>query len=137
MSLKKKMAILNQAIIKELYKYPEKRLHETYMDLREGSLEFIFAENTEDIDPLVLKIEGVTAYYFQRNHGESRFDLDTDESSLLLLETLEVVMPPFKIGEDRADFIAEGNLILELDEISYVIECKKIKLNDVVFNLDE
>lgn len=45
--------------------------------------------------------------------------------------------PPFKIGEDRADFIAEGNLILELDKISYVIECKKIKLNDVVFNLDE
>nr|WP_233449053.1 hypothetical protein [Listeria cossartiae] len=100
-------------------------------------MEFIFAENTEDIDPLVLKIEGVTAYYFQRNHGESRFDLDTDESSLLLLETLEVEMPPFKIGEDRANFIAEGNLILELDEISYVIECKKIKLNDVVFNLDK
>ncbi|EPR4641581.1 hypothetical protein [Listeria monocytogenes] len=135
--MKKKMNILNQAIITELYKYPEKRLHETHVNLREASLEFKFAENDEDIHPLVLKIEGVTAYYFQHNYGESRFDLDTDESSLLLLETLEVVKPPFKIGEDRADFIAEGNLILELDEISYVIECKKIKLNDVVFNLDE
>ncbi|MBC1542924.1 YxiG family protein [Listeria cossartiae] len=137
MSLKRKMNTINQAILKELYKYPEKRLHKTHVNLRKSNLEFVFAENAEDIQPLVLIIEGVTAYYFQRNYGESRFDLDTDESSLLLLETLEVVMPPFKIGEDRADFIAEGNLILELDEISYVIECKKIKLNDVVFNLDE
>ncbi|EFS04331.1 hypothetical protein NT04LS_0496 [Listeria seeligeri FSL S4-171] len=42
------------------------------------------------------------------------------------------------LHEASLEFIfAEGNLILELDRKSYVIECKKIKLNNVVFNLDE
>ncbi|WP_260443652.1 hypothetical protein [Listeria immobilis] len=72
--MKRKKGTLNQAVGKELYKYPEKRLHEMHINLHEASLEFIFAE---------------------------------------------------------------GNLILELDRMSYVIECKKIKLNDVVFNLDK
>lgn len=137
MSLKRKKGTLNQAIGNELYKYPEKRLHETHINLHEASLEFIFAENDEDDTPLTLKIEGVTAYYFQKDYGESRHDLDTEKSSLLLIETLEVVVPPFKIGHNQTDFLAEGNLVLELDRMSYVIECKKIKLNDVVFNLDK
>ncbi|WP_232057814.1 hypothetical protein [Listeria sp. PSOL-1] len=72
---------INTQINEELFKYPEMPLQDIKIDIRRSILEFIFSDNNFH---LPIKILEFSAFYFQNNYGEDRFDFDKEQRLFLL-----------------------------------------------------
>lgn len=134
MKLSKKKKNVQEEIGEELFKYPEKGLLSIEQNFREGSLMFTFANSDQDLDKLLIKFLGVSAYYYQNDYGNDKFKFDK-HMDLFLLESIDIMDPPLIIGEKRPDFSSKGNVVLEVDLTNFVIECQEIWINEKQFKL--